>query len=104
MPWSLSSRRTRENRLIGEGRVGRRTVSRHVGLLKTILADTDRVPVLIFDEVDAGVGGAVAEVMGARLRDLSRHHQGVVSRIFPKSDRRPMPIIVVEKQVRQSAR
>ena len=34
-----------------------------------------RIPVLIFDEVDAGIGGAVAEVVGRTLRTLGRHHQ-----------------------------
>jgi DNA repair protein RecN (Recombination protein N) len=43
--------------------------------LKTVLAQTDGVPVLIFDEVDAGIGGAVAAVMGRRLRELGRFHQ-----------------------------
>jgi DNA repair protein RecN (Recombination protein N) len=33
------------------------------------------VPTLVFDEVDAGVGGAVAEVVGQLLQSLSRHHQ-----------------------------
>ena len=44
--------------------------------LKTVLARMDQVPVLVFDEVDAGIGGAVAEVVGKRLKQLSRHgHQ-----------------------------
>ncbi|TKB81737.1 MAG: hypothetical protein E8D45_01615 [Nitrospira sp.] len=43
--------------------------------MKSVLADTDHVPILIFDEVDAGVGGAVAAVMGRRLKTLSRYHQ-----------------------------
>lgn len=50
-------------------------LSRVMLALKTILAGSDRVPVLIFDEIDAGVGGAVAELMGRRLRELARHHQ-----------------------------
>jgi DNA repair protein RecN (Recombination protein N) len=29
----------------------------------------------VFDEVDAGIGGAVAEVIGRKIRDVSRHHQ-----------------------------
>jgi DNA repair protein RecN (Recombination protein N) len=33
------------------------------------------VPTLIFDEVDAGIGGRVAEVVGRLLRDLGKHHQ-----------------------------
>ena len=51
-------------------------LSRVMLAVKTVLAGMDRVPVLVFDEVDAGIGGAVAEVVGKRLRQLSRHgHQ-----------------------------
>ena len=51
-------------------------LSRVMLAMKTVLAEQDRVPVLIFDEVDAGIGGAVSEVVGKRLRHLSRHgHQ-----------------------------
>ena len=51
-------------------------MSRVMLAMKTVLAEEDRVPVLIFDEVDAGIGGAVSEVVGKRLRHLSRHgHQ-----------------------------
>ena len=51
-------------------------LSRVMLALKTVLARMDQVPVLIFDEVDAGIGGAVAEVVGRRLKQLSRHgHQ-----------------------------
>lgn len=50
-------------------------LSRVMLAMKSVLADTDHVPILIFDEVDAGVGGAVAAVMGRRLKALSRYHQ-----------------------------
>ncbi|MDO8546685.1 MAG: hypothetical protein Q7R68_04920, partial [Nitrospirales bacterium] len=51
-------------------------LSRVMLAMKTVLAEQDRVPVLVFDEVDAGIGGAVSEVVGKRLRELSRHgHQ-----------------------------
>ena len=50
-------------------------LSRVMLALKTVLAETDHVPVLVFDEVDAGVGGAVASVMGERLRALGAFHQ-----------------------------
>jgi DNA repair protein RecN (Recombination protein N) len=43
--------------------------------LKTVLAERDHVPVLVFDEVDTGVGGAVAAAMGTRLRKLGAFHQ-----------------------------
>lgn len=51
-------------------------LSRVMLAVKTVLAEQDRVPVLVFDEVDAGIGGAVSEVVGKRLHNLSRHgHQ-----------------------------
>ena len=40
-----------------------------------MLAEMDQVPVLVFDEVDTGVGGAVAAAMGKRLRKLGSFHQ-----------------------------
>lgn len=39
------------------------------------VAATGRVPTIIFDEVDAGVGGGVAEVIGKKLREVSTKHQ-----------------------------
>jgi DNA repair protein RecN (Recombination protein N) len=39
------------------------------------LSGTAAVPTLIFDEVDAGIGGAVAEIVGELLQSLGRHHQ-----------------------------
>ncbi len=50
-------------------------LSRVMLALKTVLADRDHVPVLIFDEIDTGVGGAVAAAIGKRLRGLGRYHQ-----------------------------
>ncbi len=50
-------------------------LSRVMLALKSVLADVDQVPVLIFDEIDTGVGGAVAATIGKRLRELGRYHQ-----------------------------
>ncbi|MDF0652508.1 MAG: DNA repair protein RecN [Nitrospira sp.] len=50
-------------------------LSRVMLALKSVLADVDHVPVLIFDEIDTGVGGAVAAIIGKRLRELGRYHQ-----------------------------
>ncbi|MFO0779287.1 MAG: DNA repair protein RecN, partial [Nitrospira sp.] len=50
-------------------------LSRVMLALKSVLADVDRVPVLIFDEIDTGVGGAVAAMIGKRLRALGHYHQ-----------------------------
>ncbi len=43
--------------------------------LKTALETQDPVDLLLFDEVDSGIGGAVAQAVGERLRRLSRHRQ-----------------------------
>ncbi|MGP1613957.1 MAG: DNA repair protein RecN, partial [Pollutimonas bauzanensis] len=43
--------------------------------LSVIASQAARVPTLIFDEVDTGVGGAVAEVVGRLLRELGERHQ-----------------------------
>ncbi len=43
--------------------------------VQVLLSGEASVPTLIFDEVDAGIGGGVAEVVGRLLQTLSRHHQ-----------------------------
>lgn len=50
-------------------------LSRVVLALKAILARTDALETIVFDEVDAGIGGGVAEVVGKKLTALARHHQ-----------------------------
>jgi DNA repair protein RecN (Recombination protein N) len=50
-------------------------LSRVVLALKAILAETGAVETIIFDEVDAGIGGVTAEVVGRKLYELARHHQ-----------------------------
>ncbi|MGI9252180.1 MAG: DNA repair protein RecN, partial [Thermomicrobiales bacterium] len=46
--------------------------------LKSILSDADSTPTLVFDEVDVGVGGRSAQVVGEKLWELSRDHQVLV--------------------------
>jgi DNA repair protein RecN (Recombination protein N) len=43
--------------------------------LKAILADLDSVPVLVFDEVDANVGGEIGSVVGERMATIAQRHQ-----------------------------
>lgn len=50
-------------------------LSRVVLALKAILAASDAVSTIIFDEVDAGIGGAVADVVGKKLSALADKHQ-----------------------------
>jgi DNA repair protein RecN (Recombination protein N) len=50
-------------------------LSRVMLSLKTALENKDRVDLLLFDEVDSGIGGAVAQAVGERLRKLAGHRQ-----------------------------
>jgi DNA repair protein RecN (Recombination protein N) len=50
-------------------------LSRTMLAIKAILARADRVPTLIFDEVDAGIGGAMADVVGRKLYGLAEGRQ-----------------------------
>ncbi len=50
-------------------------LSRVMLALKSILAEVDSLPVLIFDEVDAGIGGRTAESVGKKLRAIAEKHQ-----------------------------
>jgi DNA repair protein RecN (Recombination protein N) len=43
--------------------------------LKAVLADLDGVPVLVFDEVDANVGGEIGQVVGKKMAEIARAHQ-----------------------------
>jgi DNA repair protein RecN (Recombination protein N) len=59
-------------------------LSRVVLALKAILAETEAVETIVFDEVDAGIGGSVAEVVGKKLSSLARHHQVICITHLPQ--------------------
>ncbi|NOX19714.1 MAG: DNA repair protein RecN [Nitrospirae bacterium] len=59
-------------------------LSRVMLAIKSIFAHTDGIPVLVFDEVDAGIGGITAEAVGERLKALSRHHQVICITHLPQ--------------------
>ncbi len=72
-------------------------LSRVMLSLKTIMAEADRVPVLVFDEIDTGVGGAVAAAMGTRLRKLGRFHQVFCITHLPQVAAQAQNHLLVEK-------
>ena len=73
-------------------------LSRLMLALKTILAEMDQVPVLVFDEIDSGVGGAVAAAMGTRLRRLGTFHQVFCITHLPQVASQADHHLVVEKE------
>ena len=50
-------------------------MSRVMLALKSILARVDQIPVLVFDEIDAGIGGVVASAVAEKLTQVARDHQ-----------------------------
>jgi DNA repair protein RecN (Recombination protein N) len=59
-------------------------LSRVMLAVEVVLAGTDPVPLMVFDEVDAGVGGRAAVEVGRRLARLARDHQVVVVTHLPQ--------------------
>ncbi|MGH7471847.1 MAG: DNA repair protein RecN, partial [Longimicrobiales bacterium] len=72
-------------------------LSRIMLALKTVLARLDRVPTLVFDEIDAGIGGRVAVQVGAKLRQVAEHHQVFVITHLPQIASRAQHHLLVEK-------
>ncbi len=50
-------------------------IARVMLAIKTVLCDADKVPVLVFDEIDANIGGRVASAVASELQTVSKNHQ-----------------------------
>ncbi|MFH0991433.1 MAG: DNA repair protein RecN [bacterium] len=59
-------------------------ISRIMLVLKTILAKSERLPLLIFDEIDVGVSGRIAQAVGRSLKNLSQFHQVIAITHLPQ--------------------
>ncbi|MEF9475444.1 MAG: DNA repair protein RecN [Candidatus Mariimomonas ferrooxydans] len=59
-------------------------LSRVMLALQGILAKVDKIPVLVFDEIDAGIGGKAADTVGQKLRGLSSDHQVICVTHLPQ--------------------
>jgi DNA repair protein RecN (Recombination protein N) len=72
-------------------------LSRALLALKRVLADDGPAGTYVFDEVDAGVGGAVAEVIGRAVADIARHRQVVCITHLPQIAAQADTHFVVDK-------
>ena len=59
-------------------------ISRIMLALKTLLAHADRIPVLVFDEIDIGISGRIAQSVGKKLRRLAQSHQVITITHLPQ--------------------
>ena len=73
-------------------------LSRFLLALKVVLADRGSAPVLIFDEIDTGVGGAVADAIGRRLARLAGKVQVLTVTHAPQVAARAQSHLLIEKQ------
>ena len=75
-------------------------ISRIMLALKSVLAKSDRLPVLIFDEIDVGVSGRIAQAVGISLKNLSQFHQVIAITHLPQIAGLADTHFVVEKKER----
>ncbi len=80
------------NRIASSGELARVMLA-----LKTVLADLDAVPVLVFDEVDANVGGEIGGVVGRQMAAIGGSHQVLCVTHLPQVAAQGAAHFVVEK-------
>lgn len=73
-------------------------LSRILLALQTLLAGKESVAALVFDEIDANIGGATAVVIGEKLRDIGRQHQVLCITHFPQVAKQADHHIRIEKE------
>jgi len=74
-------------------------ISRVMLAIKTVLAEVDEIPVLAFDEVDAGIGGKTGEKIGEKLLEISKYRQIICITHLPQIASLPGQHFVVEKNI-----
>jgi len=75
-------------------------ISRITLCLKTILSDVDKIPTVIFDEVDIGIGGRIAESVGDLLSRVSNSHQIICITHLPQIPVSADNHLLVKKEIR----
>jgi len=77
------------------GEISRITLS-----LKTVLSEADKIPTIIFDEVDTGIGGRIAEAVGTLLARTSKKHQIICITHLPQISIFGERHILVQKEIK----
>lgn len=74
-------------------------ISRVMLALKTVLVQVDNIPTVLFDEIDSGIGGKIADVVGKKLKELSQTAQVICITHLPQIARFADRHFLVEKEV-----
>lgn len=80
------------NRIASSGELARVMLA-----LKSVLAELDGVPLLVFDEVDANVGGEIGRVVGGKMAAIASHHQVLCVTHLPQVAAQATCHLVVDK-------
>lgn len=73
-------------------------IARVLLAIKMLLAQKDGIPTLIFDEIDANIGGKTATLVGKKLQELGKHHQIFCITHFPQVAQQADHQIVITKR------
>ena len=76
-------------------------LSRIMLSIKTVLADTDAIPTLIFDEIDTGISGRTAEKVGEKLEKIAKNHQVILITHLPQIAAKADRHFLIEKNVQE---
>ena len=74
-------------------------LSRIMLSIKTVLADIDKVPTLVFDEIDTGISGRTAEKVGEKLKKIAKKHQVILITHLPQIAAKADRHFLIEKTV-----
>lgn len=74
-------------------------ISRVMLALKTVLIQVDNIPTVLFDEIDSGIGGKIANIVGKKLKKLSQNAQVICITHLPQIARFADRHFLVEKKV-----
>ena len=74
-------------------------ISRIMLAIKCVLAEAERLSVLVFDEIDTGISGSIARKVGKSMADLARHHQIIAITHLPQIAALAQAHYAVEKRV-----
>ncbi|MCG9129538.1 DNA repair protein RecN [Candidatus Poribacteria bacterium] len=74
-------------------------ISRVMLALKTVLIQVDNIPTVLFDEIDSGIGGKIADIVGEKLKELARTAQVICITHLPQIARFADRHFLVEKDV-----
>lgn len=74
-------------------------MSRIMLAFKRILADSDNIPCLIFDEIDAGISGRTAQIIGEKIKMISNNHQVISISHLPQIAALADTHFLIEKKV-----